>query len=159
MARDARFLSRAERLLPFVAGAVLVAGVLVFFLNRGGGSGAAREVPVDPQAVAVARQFIHDAVLRKNLARAYRNVTADLRRGFSLARWARGDIPVVPYLGKDVTVAPFVKKVSFADQVVLVVALRAPGADPASFRIALVKRGGRWLVSSWVPSGALGPGG
>jgi hypothetical protein len=144
--------------VPFVAGAVLVAGLLVFFLNRGGSS-AARQVPVDPRAVAVARQFVHDAVERRNLERAYRNVTPELRRGYSLARWTTGNIPVVPYPGAHVAVAPFVPKLSLPRQVVFVVALRAPGAAPASFRIGLVKRSGRWLVSSWAPSGALAPPG
>ena len=156
---DTRLLRRLERLLPFVAGAVFVAGLIVFFLNRGGGSPAVKQVPIDPRAIAVARQFVDDTVQRRNLARAYRNVTPELRRGYSLARWKNGNIPIVPFPGKHVTVEPFATKLSLPRQVVLVVALRARGAAAESFRIGLVKRSGRWLVSSWLPSGALRPGG
>jgi hypothetical protein len=141
---------------------LLVVGLLVFFLNRGGGgdgAGApAAHVPVDPKAVAAAGAFVQDAVLRRNPARAYEEVTPELRHGTTRADWRSGNIPVVPFPGKQVDVAPFAVKTSVRGRAVLVVELSGPGTKPTAFRIGLQRRGRRWLVDGWTPSGAVRAG-
>ena len=59
-----------------------------------------------PRAAAVlgaARQFVMTAVARKHLDTSYDLVCPDMKDGFTRERWAKGEIPVVPfpvYFGK-----------------------------------------------------------
>ena len=132
-------------------------GLLVFFLGRGDGAARPGSVPVEPEAERVARAFVRDAVRRRDLTASYRLVTPELRRGYSLARWRTGNIPVVPVRGRGVQVAPLRPRLSRPGHAVLEVVLRERGGEPEAFRIGLVRRGGRWLVSSWGPAGGPPP--
>jgi hypothetical protein len=157
LARDSRLLRRAERLLPVVAGAVLLAGILVYAFGRGGQARPSATVPLDPRAAVVAREFIRDAVQRRDLDHAYRLVTPGLRRGYSLARWRTGSIPIVPFPGKDLRIAPFAVKLSVRSRAVLSTELESDSTRATPFRIGLVERGGRWLVDTWTPARARRP--
>lgn len=172
MARDARLLSvrrLLERWAPWLAGAVLLAGVGALVATRlDGGSSAGgspapaaasqQKVPLDPQARAVAREFVATAVARRNLARSWALAAPELRGDHTLAEWLTGSIPVVPYPAAKAR-ASYAVQVSTADRAVLRVGFTPSAgseAQPGDFLITLRRIGGRWLVASWAPRSVIG---
>ena len=155
---------RLSRWAPWVAGAVLVAGVCAYAVTRlaGGGSSAApASVPLDPQARAVAREFVATAVARKDLARAWTLAAPALKRGLTLAQWKTGSIPVQPYPVSKAAARYTVQASQPGLASVRVTFLPPPASStPAGdFRLELQRIHGRWLVSSWTPESVLRPTG
>jgi hypothetical protein len=136
---------------------VLVAGVVTFAVSRlDGGQSAARATPLSPAARSVALEFVHTAVARRNLARAWRLAAPDLRGAMTLSEWKTGTIPVVPYPVAGARV--LLRTVSsFTDRAELDIGLIGPGSKTGEFRLGLQRSDGRWLVSSWAPLGSVHP--
>jgi hypothetical protein len=152
----------------FVLVAGLVAGLIVAFPHPGKRAGEATSpggdvVPQDvPRAfkphaaeiLGVAQQFVLTAVARKDLKTSYDLVCPEMKQGFTREKWAKGEIPVVPF---PVDYGKWRVSYSFQREVDLQVALWAkPKAKikPAMFDLTLQpcgKAGKRWLVSSIIP--------
>jgi hypothetical protein len=145
-----------------VATALLVAGAVVV----GGRAALPQPAAVElhacgllttASAEAVRDQFVATAVLRRRTACSYELVTEKMRQGLSRAAWRGGSIPIVPFP----TAAPR----TFAMQVFpkrrgpairnSVVVLSAVDLGEAAFEVVLVRRGTRWLVDYWAPSGTM----
>jgi hypothetical protein len=163
--------SRLSRLLPFVGAALLVAGLVVFLVNRGNqisaqdkanNAAAAKSykappknktAPVEPAAREVAGKFIIDAVERKNLAEAWTLVGPEFKQGMTRKEWMTGDIPVIPFtyaLGS----APMKVDISHKRYALLEVALIPKSGAKSNggfFFLELKKFGPKWRVTSWVP--------
>jgi len=100
-----------NRALPWIAGAVLLVGVLAFwqttiktdenretFSNEPVQNASTVEsVPLPPEARQVVVQFIKTAVMRQNLAEAWTISGPQIRQDLSRQQWLTGNIPVVPY--------------------------------------------------------------
>src|SRR4051812_7904660 len=91
-----------QRWAPWVAVAVLVAGVVAFAVTKLTDSTPAaalphRAAPITAAERDIAREFIETAVARKNLARAWEIVAPELKQDLTLEEWKTGTIPVVPY--------------------------------------------------------------
>ena len=104
---------RLNRWLPWIAGAVLAAGVIAFLVAYFGntasskesfGSGppqtfkAERTVRLPAQARVVAGKFISTAVARRDLDQAWKISTDNIKGGLTYKQWLGGDIRV-PALG------------------------------------------------------------
>lgn len=157
--------AQLSRWLPWLSGAVLVAGVCAFAVTRlasGGGTAATQEtVPLDPQARAVAREFVATAVARQDLARAWTLVAPELKQGLTLAQWKTGSIPVQPY-PVAAAAARYSVQASHPTSAALRVTFVPPPASstPAGdFLLGLQRIRGRWVVSSWTPRSILQPAG
>lgn len=159
--------------LPWLAGLVLLAGVVAFgtvylfdtgesveskIVDRETGPAIVaeerRNVPLDPAARRVAGEFILTAVARENLARSYAITHPELRQGLSLSDWRTGDIPVQFYPAEAIDTATFKIDESYPDEAVLQVALvpkEGAGVKPQIFYIGLKKERGKWLVYYWAP--------
>jgi hypothetical protein len=94
-------------------------------------------------------------VARKQVGDSWTLVSPDLRRGFSRAEWARGDIPIVPY---PVDTARWELDYSYADSIGFQVALFPPRGRrirPIVFNVDLRAfgrgKGRRWLVDGFTP--------
>jgi len=159
-----------QKALPWVVGVVLVgavvAGAIVFWntgesantplLNKPADdrSSVPPTVKLTPEATQVARRFIQTAVARKNLPEAYTLVTEAIRQGQSLKSWKTGNIAVIPYPADAIKYAPMKIDYSYPNDALIEIALLPkPGANvrPALFQMELVKRKGKWLVTSWTP--------
>ncbi len=117
---------RVSRLLPWIAGAVLAAGVIAFLVAYFGNTAdtsatkdtfgpgkaqtfnAQRQVKLEPAARIVAGKFISTAVARRNLAQAWPLATANVRGGLTYKEWLSGDIRV-PALGVPIATAAITK--------------------------------------------------
>ncbi len=104
----------------------------------------------------VAVRFIDTAVRRRDVADSWEITDVSLKTGFTRSEWAQGDIPAPPFPADSPQFAPYRVLYSFPGDVALVFALLPehshPEYRPASFTIELVKRRGRWLVSSFTPA-------
>lgn len=152
----------------FVALAGVVAGLIVAFphppkrAGEGTSPGGDIVVPDTPRAFApnagellsVAQQFVLTAVARKHVGTSYDLVCPQMKQGFTREKWAKGEIPVVPY---PVDFGKWRVSYSFEREVDLQVALWAKPKSkikPAVFDLTLQpcgKAGKRWLVSSMIP--------
>ncbi len=118
-----------------------------------------KKVPLSPEQVRLAREFIRTAVERKNLDVAYTIVHRDLKGTLTRKQWDTGDIPVVTYPARNTDTAAFTVDYSFKTSALLEVDLVAKlGADQRPhllFFIGLKRAGGkptgRWLVNYWQP--------
>jgi hypothetical protein len=154
----------AQRLAPWLAVAVLVAGIVAYGVTRLSGSTPAaapphRTAPLAAVERTVAREFIDTAVARKRLDRAWAIVAPELKQNMSLDEWETGTIPVVPY-PVDQAVARLKLVSSFTDTAQFHVSFlpRAGSkAQSASFRLDLRSVDGKWLVSSWLPTAVVAP--
>ena len=170
----------------WVAGLVLVAGGVALAIVRLGASDskpeaqparetAAAETPAQTQTVertvpvaqaarVAAGQFILWAVSTKakraDLARSWELVHPELKSECACTRqeWLTGNIPIQPYPVADLETATFAVNESYADHVVLEVALlprAGAGVESQFFFIGLkaVPAGAtkRWLVYYWAP--------
>ena len=165
--------SRAGQLAPWVAGLILVAGVVAFTVVYFGNTaesvdskvvdretGAAvvpaqqKSVPLDPEARQVAGKFILTAVARENLGASWSLTHPDLRQGFTRQQWLTGNIPVQFYPAGALDGATFKIDESYPNETTLEVALiPKDGANvkPQIFFITLKKSDGRWQVSYFAP--------
>jgi hypothetical protein len=141
---------------------VLIAGVASFATVRftGGDSAPPHEksklLPVERR---VALEFVHAAVARKNLARAWEISAPELRSGTTREEWLAGTLRVVPYpVAKASVLLQTVS--SFTDVARLnVTFVPKPGTDARSqtFLLDLRNVDGSWLVSAWQPTEAVRP--
>jgi hypothetical protein len=163
-----------RRRLAWTGGFVLVAGVvavlIVAFPSPGkrageklspGGDIVKQEKPKSfaPEAgevIGVARRFVMTAVARKHVEDSWELVCPEMKQGFTREKWAKGDIPVVPFpvfSGKwrlsyavaseiDVQVALFARPKSRLKPVVFDLTVQPCGQA----------NGRRWLVSSFIPT-------
>ena len=156
---------------PWIAGLVLVAGIvtflLVFFRNTAKpiddstpltpakpvATPTQKNVPVAKEARLVAGRFILTAVQRKHLAEAWNLVGPAIKEGTTKKQWLTGNIRVVPWFGK---LGPVPLKVdySYKDEAQLTVILApkegTPGT-PDTFIMGLKRYGEHWKVVAWVP--------
>jgi hypothetical protein len=154
----------------FFALAGVVAGLVVVFphppprAGEGTSPGGDIVVPDVPQAfkphaaevLGVARTFVATAVARKHLASSYDLVCPEMKQGFTREKWAKGEIPVVPY---PVYFGKWRVSYSYEREVDVQVALFAKpksNVKPVVFDLALqpcVSKAGKkhWLVSSFIP--------
>ena len=148
--------------------AVLVAGVAAYAATRlasNGNSNAAStvtqagpSVALDPQARAVAKDFVATAVARKNLVEAWNLAAPVMRQNLTLAQWKTGTIPVQPYpVGQ--AAAQYTVASSHPDSASLRVVFTPPpgsSTQAGDFMITLDRSSGKWLVTSWVPREIVG---
>jgi hypothetical protein len=113
---------------------------------------ATRAVPV----LTVARKFLLTAVRRRHTGDSWPLLAPSMRRGYTRATWAKGDIPVPPF---PVYTARWRVGYSFKKEIELQVALFAKPQQhirPVVFDLTLrrFKATGhyRWLVSSFLPT-------
>src|SRR4051812_29401018 len=106
---------RKRRRLYLVGGffllAAVVAGLVVAFPHPGRQAGEETKPggdivlpekvkafgPRSNEVLSTARQFVMTAVARKHVDTSYDLVCPGLKQGFTRSRWAKGEIPVVPY--------------------------------------------------------------
>ena len=165
--------SRVSQLAPWVAGLILVAGVVAFTVVYFGNTaesveskvvdretGAAivpaqrKSVELDPEARQVAGKFIVTAVARENLGESWALTHPDLRQGLTRQQWLTGNIPVQFYPAGAIDGATFKIDESYPDETTLEVALiPKDGEDvkPQIFYITLKKTDGKWQVSYFAP--------
>jgi len=161
-----------NRALPWIAGAVLLLGVLAFWQTRAEPTKPAeafttdpvtnvaseKTVPLPPEARQIAVQFIKTAVVRKNLRQAWVISGPGIKQDLSLREWMTGEIPVVPYPDAAVNQSPVKVDWSFPNDVSLQVVLQPKQGSkekPQVFYIGLKKFGSgaeaKWLVDYWAP--------
>jgi hypothetical protein len=161
---------RMARLAPWIAGLVLVAGIvtflLVFFRNtakpdvatpltpaKPASVTAQKNVPVAREARMVAGRFILTAVQRKHLAEAWKLAGPPIRAGVTHKQWLTGNIAVVPWFGK-LGAVPLKVDYSYPGEAQFTVILAPkPGTKgkPDTFIMGLKKYGKDWKVTAWVP--------
>jgi hypothetical protein len=161
-----------NRALPWIAGAVLLVGVLAFwqtmvktndtpetFSNeRVQNTSAPETVPLAPEARQVVVQFIKTAVMRKNLDQAWNISGPQIRQNISRSEWLKGNIPVVPYPDAAVNRSPVKITWSHPTEAGLEVVLQPkPGSKdkPQLFFVGVLKQGSgsqaKWVVDYWAP--------
>lgn len=152
---------------PWLAIALLVAGIATFAAVRYDRSGSSASTTPPPHRVAppspaerrVTYEFLDTAVARKHLDRAWKIVAPELKQGVSLDQWKTGSIPVVPYPADKANV--ILRDVnSFTDTArvrVTFVPVSGAGIRPATFTLDLRNVNGHWLVSGWQPASTVIP--
>ena len=176
---------KVTKWLPWVAGAVLLAGGVAFLIAFVGNtgtqenihaspnapvkdmSGVPKSVPVDPKARLVAGKFITAAVTRKDLKTAWNLAQPGSfvrPKSMTLKEWMTGNIPVQYFPAKAIDGAAFKVETSFPKELTLNVYLYAKkgsGVDSQPFFIVLRPHGEgkskRWLVTNFVPSAGVPP--
>ena len=104
--------------LPWISALVFVVGLVTFLIvyNVGGIRNTAHQyqpkpsntpapktpnlgprVPLPKAARTTAARWIVSAVGRTNLEKSWRLTAPELKKGFTLAQWKTGNIPVIPY--------------------------------------------------------------
>jgi hypothetical protein len=156
---------RLERWLPWIAGAVLAAGIIAFLVVKYANTAnskqtftpgkpqtfqAQRTVRLDPKARIAAGRFIATAVARRNLAEAWTLATPNVRGGLTYKQWLGGDIRV-PALGAPIQTAAITKILASHPReaemnVVVIPKPNDNGVKTTLFFIVLKKVGSRWLV-------------
>ncbi len=167
---------RMNRWLPWIAGAVLVAGVIAFLVAYFGNTadtkesfgpgkaqtfGAQRTVALAPAARDVAGKFVRGAVLRENLDQAWSLSTRNARGGLTHKEWLGGDIPIVP-LSAPLDKAAITKIVYSHPrdaEINIVLVPKMPNANRVKttlYVVDLKKVGSRWLVDYCQPQSSPG---
>lgn len=108
-------------------------------------------------AGATIARFVREAVQRRDPGRAYDLVTPRFRQGFGRAKWATGDIPVVPYTAKGPVRISAEYSELCRDRIILRAGLMAVNEPRTYFDVWMVRRDGKWLVDYWMPSYRQGP--
>lgn len=166
-----------QRWFPWIAGLVLVAGVVAALVliipNESGTSGkelapAPNSPPaktvdkvklhkkVPPAARQVAGKFILTAVARQNLDQAWALAGPDIRQGMTYKEWLTGNIAVAPFFG-GIKSAPLSVDYATKDEALLEVLLipvkKGKEYKPGVFYLKLnkVKQGAktRWVVNEF----------
>jgi hypothetical protein len=153
-----------ERYAPWLAAAVLIAGIAAFAVTRHSGPGSTPAPPhrAAPFAAAernVAHEFVETAVARMQLERAWEIAAPELKQGMSLDRWKTGTIPVVPYPVDQAHPIYHVLN-SFTDTARIQVTFTprvGSKVRAATFALDLRNVDGRWLVSAWQPTSTVVP--
>jgi hypothetical protein len=161
-----------NRALPWIAGAVLLVGVLAFwqtaiktndnpetFSNEPVPNASTVEsVPLPPEARQVVVQFIKTAVMRQNLAEAWTISGPQIRQNLSRQQWLSGNIPVVPYPDAAVNKSPVKITWSHPTEAGLEVVLQPKAGSkekPQLFFVGVLKQGSgsqaKWVVDYWAP--------
>lgn len=161
-----------NKALPWIAGAVLLLGVLAFWQTqvRSDGNketfsdepaqvtGNQKTVDLPPEARQVVVEFIKTAVVRKNLDRAWEISGPQIRQDMSLREWRTGNIPVVPYLDAEVRNSPVKITWSYPNDAGLEVVLQPKKGSkekPQLFFVGVKKVGSgtsaKWVVDYWAP--------
>jgi hypothetical protein len=176
---------KATKWLPWIAGAVLLAGGVAFLIANYGNtaesrnihadpnapvkdlSGVPKTVPVDPKARVVAGKFITSAVTRKDLKTGWELAAPGSYvrpKGMTYKEWLTGNIPVQFYPPKAIDAAAFKVETSFKGELTLNVYIYAkPGADVDSQTFFITLRpkahgkNKKWLVTNFVPSSGVPP--
>jgi hypothetical protein len=165
--------SRAlNRALPWIAGAVLLVGVLAFwqttvrandnpetFSNElVQNTAPPKTVPLAPEARQVVVQFIKTAVMRKDLATAWQISGPQIRQNLTRKQWLTGNIPVVPYPNAAVNRSPVKITWSHPTEAGLEVVLTPKAGSkekPQLFFVGVLKQGSgstaKWVVDYWAP--------
>lgn len=105
-------------------------------------------------------EFVPTAVQRHHPAAAWALAAPALRVGTSLSDWRRGNLPVYPYpaAGNRFHYWTFSYRDGREVGVELQLHSRRPARiGPITFKVSLVPRGGRWLVSSFMPAATFAP--
>jgi hypothetical protein len=158
--------------LPWIAGLVLAVGVAAFIQSRTETAkapevfeeGQVQDVSKNPKTVPVPKEareaavtFLRTAVLRKDLATAWRVSGPSIKQGMSFKEWMTGNIAVVPYPAAAVDKAPIKVDWSYPKDVAMEIVLlpqRGSSDKPQVFHMGLKKVGkgeGRWVVEYWSP--------
>src|SRR5262245_60889895 len=151
----------------FVLLAGVVAGVIVAFphppkekgnkLSPGGDivvpNAPTAFKPQKAQVIDVAQRFVMTAVARKHVEDSWVLVCPEMRQGYSREKWAKGNIPVVPF---PVDTGRWRVSYSYQDEIDLQVALFARPKQhikPVVFDLTVQPcgHGKSWLVSSFIP--------
>jgi len=166
-----------RRWAPWLAGLVLVAGIIVaivhFVPSKSAPPQAASNTPpakapakektvkLSKSATSVARKFVQTAVGRRDLAAAWKIAGPDLRGGLTHKEWMTGNIPVVPYPIKQLATARFKIDYSYANEAAIEVALLPKDGSkikPQVFALQMERvgppGGKHWVADSWVPVSA-----
>jgi hypothetical protein len=163
---------RLPRLLPWLAGAVLVAGFAALLQARTKTESLEapltnkpvkpyvepKAVPLAPEARRVAVLFIRTAVARRDLDTAWRISGPQIRQGVSYREWMSGNIAVVPYPVDEVERIPVKIDWSYRKSAMLEVALlpkEGSAEKPQVFLIGVKRivkgKRVRWVVEYWAP--------
>ena len=147
----------------------VVAGLIVAFPSPGKRAGEktspggdvvkqgkpAAFAPRQAEVLLLAQRFVATAVARKNVDASWEMVCPEMKQGFTREKWAKGNIPVVPF---PVSVGKWRLAYSLENEVDVQVALFAkPKAKmrPVVFDLTVqpcgTASGKRWLVSSFIP--------
>jgi hypothetical protein len=168
------FSSRAvNKWLPWVAAAVLLAGLITFYAVRHTNTATPINTPISslpaakpkppPPATAltssarrVAAQFIHTAVARKDLAAAWKISGSALKSGISYKAWLTGNIPVVPYpAAPGAGLSIQYSHRNDADLLFALKPVKGVKTKPQFFEMMLARVGHRgakhWVVVYWSP--------
>jgi hypothetical protein len=161
-----------NRALPWIAGIVLVAGVLAFWQTQVRAdsnketfsdqtvTNAAPQKTVDlaPEARQVVVEFVKTAVVRKDLDRAWEISGPQIRQNMSLKEWRTGNIPVVPYPNAEVKNSPVKITWSYPNEAGLEIVLQPKNGSkekPQLFFVGVKKVGSgstaKWVVDYWAP--------
>jgi hypothetical protein len=161
-----------NKALPWIAGAVLLLGVLAFWQTQVRADSnketfsneqvqnpsAQKTVDLPPEARQVVVEFIKTAVVRKNLDKAWEISGPQIRQDMSLKEWRTGNIPVVPYLDAEVRNSPVKITWSFPNDAGLEVVLQPKKGSkekPQLFFVGVKKVGSgssaKWVVDYWAP--------
>jgi len=114
-------------------------------------------IPLPKEAVATAKTFLHTAVVRRDLATAYRITAPGMHEGMTLAQWEQGSIPVPPQSPQDYLIGKFNVLHSRARSIQVETFLSSRGNKPLLYIIELVPSRGRWLVDYFAPKGSAIP--
>ena len=160
---------------PWISGAVLVVGVIVFLgvhysntatpeptQETGPAAPAAaapqKNIAFPPAAWKVTREFVLTAVARKHLDEAYALSHPDIRAGISKKEWRTGNLPVV-YSTVNQILKTNWKNTNYAhprDAQINIIVLPVKG-KPWNAQVGLTKVGhgsnAHWLVSYFQPLG------
>jgi hypothetical protein len=161
-----------NRALPWIAGAVLLVGVLAFwqttvktnanretFSNQPVRSASTpKTVPLAPAAQKVVVKFIKTAVVRKNLAEAWGISGPSIRQNLTREQWLTGSIPVVPYPNAVVNRSPVKVAWSHPNEAGLEVVLEPKAGSKEKsqlFFVNVIKQDtgsrAKWVVDYWAP--------
>lgn len=131
------------------------------------GSAEPKQAPFTRANQRAVRKVLHDfietAVARRNIERSWDLAAPSMRAGLTRAKWARGELPVVPYPaaatrntgGWDAVEYSYRRTVGLE---VFLLPRPGSGVSPMSADVELVMgHDGRWRVDYWMPNKFHGP--
>lgn len=165
----------ARRALIAVSWLVLLVGAVAYLNHRSAAPAApvagpaevttppgnyGPHIPVPHQALAVARTFLRDGVMREDLAAAWKLAAPKLRAGITRQQWMSGNIPVAQFPHSAFAKAGYKVERSRQRSVLLLVYIfprrgsRVAGWD---YIVELVPHRGAWRISYFQPHGHEAP--